>query len=288
MELFTLQCLCKTLQEGGLAPAAQALGIRQEALEQLMINLETELKVPLFQREQGKLLLNSTGRRYSDRVRQALCMLEDAALQAASAREDLHGTVRLGLLATPPELPALLSYFSNAFPRIRLQFEEYSPAEEYDLLLAADPLPALPAPYTNLALVQEEMVIVISKQHAWATRRRCQLHELRNQPIAMPNPGHSTLSGYLRGLFAKNPPHIAFWAPSILQMMIFVRNGACTVLPLALAECICKEDPSLRLVHFGKQPPERTYRILRREDVPLPAIAHRFLDYAQQFYRVQP
>ena len=88
-------------------------------------------------------------------------------------------------------------------------------------------------PYTNLALVQEEMVVVISKQHAWATRRRCQLHELRNQPIAMPNPGHSTLSGYLRGLFAKNPPHIAFWAPSILQMMIFVRNGACTVLPLA-------------------------------------------------------
>ena len=44
MELFTLQCLCKTLQEGGLAPAAQALGIRQEALEQLMINLETKLK----------------------------------------------------------------------------------------------------------------------------------------------------------------------------------------------------------------------------------------------------
>ena len=45
----------------------------------------------------------------------------------------------------------------------------------------------------------------------------------------------------------------------------------------------------MRLLHFGgKTQPRRTYRILRREDKPLPAIAHRFLDYALQFYQAQP
>ena len=290
MELFTLQCLCTTLREGGLTPAAQAIGIRREALEQLLINLENELGVPIFLRDREPFELTEAGRRYSQRVQLMLTQLEDAGLQAASIRDDLRGEVHLGLMAVPPRLAALLSTFSNVCPRIRLYFDQYTPGGSFDLLMAADPLPFMLDRYIDLPLTREEIVVLISREcHPWATRRRCLLRELGGQTIVLPNPGYSTFDAWLRSLYIKKSPKIAAWAPNIPKTLSFVREGACTLLPYSLAACICNQNPAMRLLHFGgKTQPRRTYRILRREDKPLPAIAHRFLDYALQFYQAQP
>ena len=127
-----LRAFVATARQGSVSRAATELHLTQSAVSKQVLELESLLGVPLFDRVRGRLALLPAGQRYLATVSQALQMLESATLDVISHRG--HGGA-LNISALPtfgarwliPRLPG----FQREHPDIHLDFVHYSRGHDF-------------------------------------------------------------------------------------------------------------------------------------------------------------
>lgn len=106
---------------GGFRKAAERLHLSQPAVSTRIANLEDELRVPLFERGPGTLVLTKHGTLLLSYAEQMLFVEEEIKQRVANPSET-EGLFRIGASETIAQawLPAFLKAFSERYPRVNV------------------------------------------------------------------------------------------------------------------------------------------------------------------------
>ena len=189
MHIEGFKVFCDLAETGSFTKAAQANGVTQSAVSQLVSSLERQLRCLLIERSRKKFRLTREGELLHEHGRQMVQSF--AALQARlhEARGVVAGSIRVATIYSVGlhDLPPYLKRFLKAFPTVNVHVEYQRANEVYEDVLgnAADiGLVACPTRDSRLTVVPlrtEPMVVITSPGHPLAQARPLQVERLEGQ-----------------------------------------------------------------------------------------------------------
>jgi len=171
MELADLHIFRSVVQEGGVTRAAEKLNRVQSNVTTRVRQLETDLGVTLFIREGKRLRLSPAGQLLLDYAERLL----DLAREAREAVHDAkpRGLLRLGAMESTAamRLPVPMNAYLERYPEVKLELRTGNTntlassvlTGELDAALLAGPVAE--APFEQMPIYDEEMVIIAAANH---------------------------------------------------------------------------------------------------------------------------
>ncbi len=198
MDLPQLRHFLKVAELGNFTQAAEAVALSQPALSRSIARLEQELGQPVFDRQshKRKVVLTDAGRILLPRARQILMQVDDLASEISD--DGQTGRVRVAAIPTiaPYFLPPFLSDFGSRFPHATVIVHEDTTDimlrkladGEIDVAILARPIE--PKHIEIEDLFTEELLLVMSVDHALCKKNRINLTELEGQPFVLLGEAH--------------------------------------------------------------------------------------------------
>ena len=195
MDLRQIQALIAIADHGSFSAAAASLHTVQSNVSSHVARLEKELGVLLVDRQSGTL--SEEGAAVVERGRRALAEIEAAASDVAALRNEVAGTVRIGMIGTTARwlAPLLLEAAAQRHPKVRLVIGDGTSAT-LEPHLASGSLDAaivnLPQGSPDLIehpLFEEDLILVLPTDHALAARTTVDLRDLDGLELLLPAPG---------------------------------------------------------------------------------------------------
>jgi DNA-binding transcriptional LysR family regulator len=197
---FTLRVFHELSQLKNFSRVADKLYITQSAVSRQIKNLEDKLVVKLFLREKEGVSLTEEGRillRFAEKI---LALYEKAAEEIDHFRHTSLNKIIIGASTTLGEyvLPRIIGTFCKGHPDVDIYLRVAN---------AREILRQLSANAFNLALVEgqfddpsfvvekvfdDELVLIVSTQHLWASKEQISFSELRSEPIIIREQGSGT------------------------------------------------------------------------------------------------
>lgn len=196
MEVDQLRYFIKVAEKENITRAAEELLISQPALSRAIGRLESELGQPVFERQSRSVKLTDAGRLLLNRAQQIVSLIDDAKAEISDDGET--GRVRLAAIPTiaPYFLPRVLKEFASLYPKATLLVQEETTDNilhqvskgETDLAILALPLDAKYLEYQ--VLFQEELHLVLPKQHPLTSKTQIRLADIEAYPFILLNEAH--------------------------------------------------------------------------------------------------
>jgi len=124
MDRFTsLSAFVRTVEEGGFAAAARALGVSRSQVNKAVIDLEDRLGVRLLNRTTRSVAPTPSGRAYCERVKAVLSDLAEADAALLDAQEEPQGEIKLNAplsFGVAHLGPALVDFMAR-YPKLRVE-----------------------------------------------------------------------------------------------------------------------------------------------------------------------
>jgi DNA-binding transcriptional LysR family regulator len=192
MDLRQLQALVAIADHGSFSAAATALHTVQSNVSSHVARLEKELGVPLVDRHAGQL--TEEGQAVVERARRIAGELEAIVTDVAALRNEVAGTVRVGVIGTTARwlTPLLLQRLATVHPKVHLVVGEgTSTTLEPQLASGALDVAVVNLPQTNpdltdTALFDEDLTLVVAPDHDLADRSEVQLGDLDGFELLLP------------------------------------------------------------------------------------------------------
>jgi len=190
MDVRQLRLFCRIVDRGSFSLAADELHITQPAASQQVRSLERELGTVLLDRSRRAVTPTDAGQVLYRYAREIVDLHDRLRTEIADLGELLAGEVVVGASTGPGEhvLPGLLTAFKREHPGVRVALHvddthavvERVLAREFELgaVGAVSPRPDLVAE----PLARDEIVLVCSPGHPWASREWVTLEELAAEP----------------------------------------------------------------------------------------------------------
>lgn len=122
MDLNRISVFVRVVEEGSFTKAARALGLPKSSVSRSVSLLEEEIGVQLLQRSSRNVTQTDAGAAYYQQVTGALASIQQASAQAAEARSEPKGAVRVTApFSTGNDvLLPIIARFSQRYPGIRI------------------------------------------------------------------------------------------------------------------------------------------------------------------------
>jgi LysR family hydrogen peroxide-inducible transcriptional activator len=176
--------------------AAEELHLSQSALSRSIQRLEEQFGQPLFERRPRDVALTPMGELLLERSKQILRLVDDAFAEISQASG--QGRLRFGAIPTiaPYFLPGVLESFAKRHPEIQVLVQEDTTDAlikrctngEIDLALVALPIQAKSLEVEPL--FDEELLLVLPRDHPLATEDNITLEAVDRYPFVMLNEAH--------------------------------------------------------------------------------------------------
>ncbi len=193
IEIRHLRIVDAIARVGTVTGAAKRLHVTQPALSHALADLESKLGVSLFERAPRRMRVTEEGQRLLDLAEEVLELVERAEHELRRYRDGCRGIVRLSTecYTCYHWLPPVLARFGEAFPDVEV---ELVPETSYD------PLPALRDGRLDVAIMhsevtgtefaadplfRDELVVVVSPEHAWASRARVEPADFASEVLLL-------------------------------------------------------------------------------------------------------
>lgn len=193
--------VCDTMN---MTAAAEKLFISQSAISQAVGELEKYYGVKLFERISRKLYLTKAGEKLSSYARHMIRMNRDIEADMKALRE--NGFIRLGASVTVGStiLPPLVANFlaQNAKTQIEVfegnteQVEKRLLSDRTDIGLVEGDIQS--ADIRTTPFLEDELVLICRKAHAFAKKRLIQPEELEREPFIIREQGSGTRKTFER------------------------------------------------------------------------------------------
>ena len=194
MDLRQLSALVAIADHGSFSGAAAALHTVQSNISGHIKRLERELGVELVDRRTGQL--TEEGRAVEARARAVQAELESVGSDLAALRQEVTGSVRLGMISTTARwlVPLLLDRLAVTHPGVRLVTTEAT-SSALGVLLASGGLDCsvvnLPLNNPELRLrplFDEDIVLLVAQDHPLAKNAALHLKDLEGVELILPAP----------------------------------------------------------------------------------------------------
>jgi LysR family hydrogen peroxide-inducible transcriptional activator len=195
MDLRQLQALTAIADTGSFSGAASALHTVQSNVSSHIARLERELGAQLVDRHGGTL--TEEGVAVVERARRISAELEALVADVAALRDEIVGTVRIGMIGTTARwlAPLLLDRLSVSHPKVRMVIGDgTSTTLELQLVGGTLDLGIVNLPHTTpelsaRALFDEDLILVVPIDHPLASRDRVEMADLDGFELLLPAPG---------------------------------------------------------------------------------------------------
>lgn len=188
MDLTQLQYFMAVAKLGSMTRAAQELYVAQPTLSQSIARLEESLGIALFDRRQGKLVLNEAGRCFRAYVSQAFAALDGGVLELNEYKEKQANWIKLASSVIDIFRDIILNYY-ELHPEIRIDHTLCSDQDILELLTSnkvdyvITPKPIADARIDCFPLFTEEVFAVVGGSHPLVSRKTVSLEELEGLPM---------------------------------------------------------------------------------------------------------
>ena len=196
MDTRVLKYFLTVTQTNNITKAAEQLHITQPTLSRQIMDLETELDIKLFNRENRRLHLTKAGILFQQRATTMLQLLDQTENDLHQQEEALTGEINLGsaVSSVSPYITKLIFEFQKLYPNVifnlsdgdgdvlRRQLDEWL----NDLVCLLEPVEA--AKYNFLELpVREEWGVIMKKSAPLAKYSTITKEDLYKIPLILPH-----------------------------------------------------------------------------------------------------
>jgi len=200
LENFRLRVFRAVAEELSFRKAAEALHLSQPAVSQHVRALEEESGVQLFDRARGaghgsQISLTEAGRVLLKYASAAAETMVEARRALSALNDETVGELRLGASTTVAQylLPRILGAFLKQYPQVKLSLVSGNTEKiveavaEKKISLGIIEGPAMRREVKTERMAQDEMVLIVSPDHAWVTRKGAAIErkELAKVPLLL-------------------------------------------------------------------------------------------------------
>nr|WP_019537176.1 LysR family transcriptional regulator [Paenibacillus ginsengihumi] len=269
-----------------MTKAAQELRIAQPALSKTIARLEEDIGVPLFDRQGGRIRLNSFGKAFMDKVEKALALLDEGIKEVADMSGLEQGSIHLAT-STLDRLSDALGEFLALHPEVQFKITQASIEEMAHLLESGEvdmcftPLPIDRPDISAKIVLKEEVYLAVPQGHRFAGRRGIRLSELAEEPFI----------GYKEELPFQKMNDLFFQEAGIAPSFVcrvdepaaiasLVRAG----LGVALVSNCGGANSALHLLHIESPACQRNFQVVWHEKRYLSLAARKFRDFLIDYF----
>ncbi len=283
MQLHQLRYMVCVAEERRFTRAAARLHVAQPSVSSAVAALEHELGASLFHRDRNEVRLTGAGEVFLPWARQVLADCE----AGASAVRDLLGLHRgrLVLGATPSLttnlLPPVLARFHADHPGLELTVQEagsqslVEQLERGEMDLAVVILPVAQPWVESAALMEEELVLAVDRDHPLAGRRSVKVIELKQVPLVMFKDGYDLREATLAA--CRRAGFVPVMAMQGLEMDGALALAAAGVAAAVVPQSVVSPSGPLVAVRFRGTTLKRTIGLASRKDRPFTPAAKAFV-----------
>jgi DNA-binding transcriptional LysR family regulator len=198
VENFRLKVFRTVAAEMSFRKAAEVLHLSQPAVSQQIRALEEEAGSRLFDRGVGEghgtqIALTEAGRVLLGYATTAAATMDDARRALAALQDDVVGELRLGASTTVAQyvLPRILGAFLRQYPQVEMSVMSGNTERiveevvEETIALGIIEGPAMRREVKTERMIQDEMVLIASPNHAWARLGTIGAMELTKVPMLL-------------------------------------------------------------------------------------------------------
>ncbi len=254
--------------------AAELSNISQSALSTALNELESQLGLQIFERDNKKVLVTPVGREVLKRAREILLQVEELEHLADSHKTPLSFPLTVGLIPTicPYLLPRLLPLLAERYPDAQLDIVEDQSHVLVDKVRSGEidtAVLALPFPHDGLLAMEfweEDFYWVARKGAEYTRRKEITSDEISHCNLMLLNDGHCLKEHILE---ACKLPRVetgqGFGAASLntLIQMVLGKMGTTLIPEMAMGPLISQHD-DLAAVHLNEPGPHRRIAFLMR------------------------
>lgn len=192
MQLAQLEGVLAVARAGKLGAAAEALYITQPALTARLRALESELGTELFVRTPRGMRLTDAGKAFLPVAERVLAGVAEARQTVVDFRAGARGELLIG--AAPAistyVLPSILKSFRADYPNVRLGVRTGHTEEVLEMVLRGSVHIGLGRPIRHPDVLmtpvrEDEMLLVVSRRHPFATRGRARMIDLARERLIL-------------------------------------------------------------------------------------------------------
>jgi LysR family transcriptional regulator, hydrogen peroxide-inducible genes activator len=258
--------------------AAERCHVSQPSLSAQIGELESGLRVRLFERDRRRVLVTSAGELLLPRLRRALQEAEDLVSMARQASDPLTATLRLGVIPTisPYLLPRISAAVRRAHPRLVLRWVEDKTAVLVERLDGGSLDAVLLALEADVGDVEHEVVghdpfvLATAEHHPLGGRRGpARTIELREADVLLLDEGHCFREQALSYCSSARARELEFRATSLPTLVQMVADGSGVTLLPQMAVPLEASRARLRIRPFARPAPGRTIALVWRRRSPL-------------------
>ncbi|WP_042355682.1 LysR family transcriptional regulator [Bacillus rubiinfantis] len=252
MEFRQLHVFMEVAKYKNFTKAAEDMHISQPALSKTIIGLEEELGMTLLVRSNKTTDLTEAGKVVLEYAQRITALIDEMQTSLNDMTNMRRGQISIGL---PPFIgslffPRLIAKFHHAFPNIHLDITEYGGArvvksvENGELELGVTVLPIEEKPFHVYPIVEEELKLVVHKDHRLTDRKLVSLVDLKDEELIFYHEEFA-LNQILMNAF-----HQAGFEPTILfkssqwdlMSEMAAANLGITILPQSICSRIVNHD----------------------------------------------
>lgn len=255
-----LKYICAVAEHRHFSKAAKACFVTQSTLSAAIQELEAQMGVVIFERNNKLVLITPLGERLLQQARKILGDVEDFASLARANDEPLSGEVRLGVIPTigPFLLPPILGDLRKSYPKLKLFLKEDLTAVlvqklqqgQLDLIIIAFPYKLHDV--ETLMLFKDEFLLCLPPGHQLEKLGKVRQQQLRGESLLLLEEGHC-LRDHALGVCKLESADTAlvYQGTSLHTLVQMVANGlGVTLLPELAIEGDVLGDTHLQLKHF--------------------------------------
>ena len=248
MELRQLRYFAVLAEELNFTRAAARLHISQPPLSLQIAQLERELGVKLFDRNNRRVALTEAGEAFLNDVRVTLGRLKDATVRAQAVDQGLAGRIEIGLSGSHfmGPAPALIARYRRTHPQVSVLLNEMSPAAQIEALrghridLSISRTRVDDEELQSQPLWPDPVAVALPAGHRLAGRKRLALADLAREPFVVLRQDTSAYARWLAEACAREGfvPDVAQSVAEVPAQLALVAAG----LGVALApESACRQ-----------------------------------------------
>lgn len=185
----------EVVNEGGMTNASKSLYIAQPTISKAVKDIEKELGMPLFDRSKRELKLTDAGQVFYQKCKEILALYNNLPVEINSllGLETGHISIGLSAVMNMNKFIQILGEFHKLYPNITYNLVENggkmieSQLANDEIDIGITTLPVDGTIFNSIPLYQEDLKLVINKEHHLAHRKTVEMKELANEDFILFN-----------------------------------------------------------------------------------------------------
>lgn len=296
MEIRHLKLIKAIVEEGSITKAIDKLHLTQSALSHQLKEAEYQLGTRIFDRANKKLTLTKAGEKLYETANEILAKLLDTEKEIKQLIFGEIGEIRISTecYSSYHWLPSVLKQFHLIYPNIELKIvmeATHYPLQKLqdniiDIAITSDPIKSEKIKF--IELFQDEMVMVVSENHAWADKNFVLPEDFANEHLLIHSLPLETVTVHQFFLAPSNVKPKKITPLPLTEASIEMVKADMGIMAMAnWAVQPYLKNNALKAIKIGKNGLKRKHFIAVMNDKTYPEYFNHFIDFLKTEINLQ-